>query len=201
MTQPKYGPRLIAALTYAAQKHHPQTRKSGPEVDYANDVPYVAHLLAVAATVLEAGGDEDAAIAGLLHDLIEDCDVKVEEIERLFGTEVARIVDACSEHWDHKGTKPLWKIRKDAHLVRLDTADSQVLLVTAADKIHNGESIINDSAVVGDAIWSRFNTTRDQIVWYYESVLAKVLAGLGPDHYATKRLTRVAQDLRQLAQL
>ena len=194
---PKYGQRFIEALAYAADKHRPQVRKfkRGVEPDYERDVPYVAHLLAVAAIVFEAGGNEDAAIAGLLHDVVEDQEVKLEEIESRFGAEVTRIVDACSEHWNQDFAKPAWDVRKQEHLARLRTEDSTVLLVTSADKIHNGESILHDIAVHGSPVWDRFNTDADKILWYYSEVSKVVIDVLGHDSYAAKRLAKVVAGL------
>jgi len=195
---PKCGPRFIGALAYAADKHHPQVRKSdfGASPDYSRDIPYISHLLAVAAIVLEAGGNEDEAIAGLLHDAIEDQGVEREEIEARFGARVAHIVDACSEHWDRTAKKPDWQVRKTAHLARLREEGPSVLLVTAADKIHNGESILHDIAVQGPAVWSRFNSTPDRILWYYTEVSHVVSEGLGVETYAAIRLANVVSELR-----
>src|SRR5947209_17690950 len=84
------GFRFEMALLYAFRLHAEQTRKGGT-------VPYIGHLLGVASTVIEAGGDEDQAIAALLHDAIEDQGVSEQEIETLFGSRVAHIVQAVSD--------------------------------------------------------------------------------------------------------
>ena len=195
----RYSQKFIDALAFAAREHQAQPRKQAPEEASEREcIPYVSHLLGVAAIVLEAGGDENAAIAGLLHDAVEDQDVSLDDIAAEFGSEVAHIVDACSEHWDRDKPKPEWRIRKEAHLARLQQqAERSVLLVTAADKIHNGESIINDLAAHGPVVWRRFNADADRLLWYYTEVTKVVRAVLGKDSYAAVRLTAVTRGLAQ----
>lgn len=197
---PRYSQRFIDALVFAAKEHERQPRKMAVVEEEAGRecIPYVSHLLGVAAIVFEAGGDENAAIAGLLHDAVEDQDVSLEEIAEKFGSEVAHIVDACSEHWDREQTKPEWKIRKNAHLARLQQqAERSVLLVTAADKIHNGEAIINDLAAHGPVVWKRFNAHPDRLLWYYTEVTKVVRIVLGERSYAAVRLNTVTRGLAQ----
>ncbi|MBU6213310.1 MAG: HD domain-containing protein [Actinomycetales bacterium] len=199
-TSPQYSPRFLEALTFAASKHETQIRKKAvAEVERGEEcVPYVSHLLGVAAIVFEAGGDEEAAIAGLLHDSVEDQDVTPAELAERFGPDVARIVDACSEHWDHSKPKPEWHVRKEAHLALLTAeADRSVVLVTAADKIHNGESIIHDLNAFGPVVWQRFNAGPDRLLWYYTEVTKVVRAVLGKESYASVRLSNVTRRLAQ----
>ena len=98
------GPRFNEAFLYAAEKHASQKRKR-------TDVPYISHLMSVAALVLEAGGGEDEAIAALLHDVVEDCGGHpvLEEIRGRFGDRVAHIVDGCTDAYTIP--KPPWKAR------------------------------------------------------------------------------------------
>lgn len=150
--------RLVDAVAYAAQVHDGQTRKS-------SDVPYMSHLLGVAAIVLEHGGSEDEAIAGLLHDTIEDQPTRtsIDEIRDRFGAEVARIVDACSET-----DKDLaWWTRKNDYLDHLARSDAAVCLVAAADKAHNLTSLRATLAEEGPGAWQRFNADRAHQFWYY----------------------------------
>ena len=199
----QHSVRLLQAFNLAADKHGKQQRKVGTiEEDRGlTGIPYLSHLMAVAAIVFEAGGDENAVIAALLHDVVEDQNVSVPTIRALFGDQVADIVDACSEHWERvEGQgKPPWKDRKLAHVERLGGADAAALVVTAADKIHNGESIVNDINTHGQVVWKRFNAEPADILWYYESVSAVVAAGLGEQSYASRRLTRVVTHLREAA--
>jgi len=139
--------------------------------------PYVAHLLAVAATVLEYGGDEDLAIAALLHDSVEDQGGKarLEDVRNRFGERVARIVEACSDSLADTGKgerKADWDERKKAYLKHLQTAEEDILLVSLADKVHNARAILRDRRKpdIGEAIWSRFSQSKKKTLWYYRSL-------------------------------
>lgn len=158
------GPRFEQALIFAARKHAGQTRK-------ATAVPYIAHLLSVAGLVLEAGGDEDLAIAALLHDVVEDCGgaPMLEEVRRSFGERVARVVQGCTD--TDLDPKPPWRQRKEDYLKHLRTADYDIRLVSAADKLHNARSILADYREIGDSVWERFTGKRDGTLWYYRSLL------------------------------
>ena len=164
--------RFDDAFLYAASLHATQTRKG-------TGVPYLAHLMSVAALVLEDGGDEDEAIAALLHDSVEDQDATVDQIRERFGDKVARIVDACTDS-DVK-PKPPWEERKTRYVEHARHAPPDVVRVSAADKLHNARSVLADYRVLGDELWSRFNARRDQTLWYYrELVTAFREAGGGP---------------------
>jgi (p)ppGpp synthase/HD superfamily hydrolase len=137
-------------------------------------------LLAVAATVLEYGGDEDLAIAGLLHDSVEDQGGKarLEDIRNRFGERVAKIVEACSDSLANtaKGErKAHWQERKEAYIAHLSNANQDILLVSLADKVHNARSILRDlrKPDVGKSIWDRFSQPKDKTVWYYRSLATK----------------------------
>src|SRR3954453_20932533 len=134
--------RFDRALLYATHVHGGQVRKG-------TTTPYVAHLLAVAATVLEYGGDEDLAIAALLHDSVEDQGGKarLEDIRNRFGDQVAHVVAACSDSLADTGKgerKPAWQERKEAYIAHLDSADDAILRVSLADKVHNARAILRD---------------------------------------------------------
>lgn len=171
-------PRFEAALVYAAQLHAAQTRKG-------SGVPYVSHLMAVASLVLEAGGDEDAAIAALLHDAAEDQGGlrTLAEIRRRFGDGVADIVAACSDTFEEP--KPPWHARKRAYLAHLRDAPPRVRLVSCADKLHNARAIATDHRRLGEALWARFNAGRDDILWYYRE-LAAIFTEHGPEPLAAE---------------
>ena len=167
---PQLGPRFEEAFRFAAEKHASQTRKR-------TSVPYISHLMSVAGLVLEAGGDEDQAIAGLLHDVVEDCGGKpmLEEVTKRFGTRVARIVDGCTDAYTIP--KPPWKQRKLDYLALLRNADDDIRLVSAADKLHNVRAILTDHRAEGDSVWARFSGGREGTVWYYRAVLDILLDG------------------------
>ena len=156
-------PRYAEAVEYAARVHAAQGRKG-------TAIPYVAHLLGVSSLVLEAGGDEDLAIAGLLHDAAEDHGgyVRLADIETRFGARVADVVRECSDSLEPEGAgKQGWEERKRHHLARLSDASDDVLLVWAADKVHNGRAIVTDLEVAGPAAMDRFNAPPDRVLWYY----------------------------------
>jgi (p)ppGpp synthase/HD superfamily hydrolase len=160
------GPRFLKAFLFASEKHAGQTRK-------ASSIPYIAHLMGVAALVLEFGGDEDMAIAALLHDVVEDCGglPMLEKVRRLFGNRVTTIVDGCTDAYITP--KPPWRQRKEDYLRHLKAADAETRLVSAADKLNNVRSIISDYREVGDSIWERFNGGREGTLWYYRALLAQ----------------------------
>jgi (p)ppGpp synthase/HD superfamily hydrolase len=137
----------------------------------------VAHLLAVAATVLEYGGDEDLAIAALLHDSVEDQGGKarLNDVRNRFGETVARIVEACSDSLADtaKGErKAHWQERKENYIAHLREADEDILRVSLADKVHNARAILSDlrKPDIGEKIWSRFSQPKEQTLWYYRSL-------------------------------
>src|SRR5262249_18331431 len=141
----------------------------GGQVRKGTSTPYVAHLLAVAATVLEYDGDEELAIAALLHDSVEDQggSARLEDVRNRFGERVARAVEACSGSLADtaKGERKAdWQERKEDYLAHLDTAGEDVLRVSLADKVHNARSKLRDlrNPDVGEKVWSRFNQPREK---------------------------------------
>jgi (p)ppGpp synthase/HD superfamily hydrolase len=126
--------------------------------------------MGVASLVLEFGGDEDMAIAALLHDVVEDCGgaPTLKEVRRRFGRRVAKIVEGCTD--SDRDPKPPWRERKDYYLRHLKTADAETLLVSAADKLNNVRSVLSDYREVGESIWARFNGGREGTLWYYRAL-------------------------------
>ena len=171
--------RFDLALQFASALHHEQPRKE-------TTIPYIAHLLGVCALVLEAGGDEDQAIAALLHDAVEDQGgpPTLATIHRLFGHRVAETVEACSDSVEPDPTKKgSWHERKQKYLVHLRGASQDALLVTAADKLHNARAILLDYRQIGEEVFKRFKAPKQDVFWYYTS-LVKILR----DRAAPKRL-------------
>jgi (p)ppGpp synthase/HD superfamily hydrolase len=164
----KLGPRFRRAFLFAADKHARQTRK-------ASTIPYISHLMGVASLVLEFGGDEDMAIAALLHDVVEDCGgaPMLTEVRRRFGKRVAKIVDGCTD--SDTNPKPPWRERKETYIRHLRRADAETRLVSAADKLNNVRSILSDYREVGETIWARFHGGRDGSLWYYRALLEEFL--------------------------
>src|SRR4051794_11960570 len=163
--------RFQDALGYAAELHAEQKRKG-------SEIPYVSHLLGVAALVIDAGGDEDEAIAALLHDAVEDQggEVTLGLIRQQFGNRVADIVKACSD--TDVQPKPPWRARKEAYIAHLhDPAlPPGTLRVSLADKLHNARAILFDLRS-GQDVFSRFSASREETHWYYDE-LAKAFAQL-----------------------
>jgi (p)ppGpp synthase/HD superfamily hydrolase len=122
--------------------------------------------------VLETGGDEDQAIAGLLHDAPEDCGGReiLEQIERRFGPRVAGIVSACTDTFEEP--KPPWRARKERYIEHLvSDAPPEALLVSLADKVHNSGAILADYRAIGEELWSRFRGGKQGTLWYYRALL------------------------------
>jgi (p)ppGpp synthase/HD superfamily hydrolase len=164
--------RFAEAFAHAAELHARQVRKG-------TDVPYLSHLMSVAALVLEDGGDEDEAIAGLLHDAVEDQGgpPTLEEIRRRFGEKVARIVSACTD--SDTVPKPPWRERKERYVAHIRQAPADVRRVSSADKLHNARSILADYRVVEDAVWDRFTASKAETLWYYRSLTSAFRAAGG----------------------
>lgn len=159
------GPRFADALGWASELHAGQTRK-------ASKVPYVSHVLAVAATVLEFGGDEDTAIAALLHDSVEDCGgmKTLAQIRARFGDRVADLVLGCSD--TAESPKPPWHERKTRYLEHLPAAPPEVLLISAADKLHNLVSLLRDERRHGHELWGLFRAGKEGTLWYFERLVS-----------------------------
>src|ERR1019366_2569770 len=162
--------RFDRALLYATHVHGGQVRKG-------TSIPYVAHLLAVAATVLEYGGSEDTAIAALLHDAVEDQggEPRLSDIRNRFGDRVADIVRSCSDSVANTSAghaKEDWHIRKTRYVEHLDTADQETLLVSLSDKIHNARSILRDlrKPEIGATVWERFKSPKEETLWNYREL-------------------------------
>ena len=175
----RLGPRFLRAFEFAAEKHKNQTRK-------ASTIPYIAHLMGVASLVLEAGGDEDLAIAALLHDVVEDCGgaPMLQEVRRKFGERVAKVVDGCTDADTYP--KPPWRERKEKYIAHLKKADADTRLVSAADKLNNVRSIVSDYRAVGESVWSRFNGGRKGTLWYYRTLR---------DHFLRHKPNRITREL------
>ncbi len=157
--------RFERALVFAAHLHASQVRKGGT-------IPYISHLMSVSALVLEAGGNEDEAIAALLHDAVEDQggDATRQRIREVFGEAIVAIVDGCSD--TDVVPKPPWRARKEAYIAHMHTASPSVLLVSLADKLHNARSILSDYRTLGETVWRRFAGGKNGTLWYYQTLLA-----------------------------
>ena len=162
---------LAEAFAYALELHAGQVRKQAGGAAAGEGVPYVSHLLAVAGLALEHGGDEEEAIAALLHDGPEDQggEATLEEIRRRFGDRVAGIVADCSDAFERP--KPEWWARKRDYHASLRRASRSAVLVSLADKVHNAESTRADLEALGEGVWSRFTQGRRGSLWNYASLV------------------------------
>jgi (p)ppGpp synthase/HD superfamily hydrolase len=178
------------ALEYAAKLHLDQKRKG-------TDIPYMAHLLATAVTVMENGQNEDEVIAALLHDAAEDAGGRktLEIIRNKFGDRVAYIVEHCSDTFEKP--KPPWEERKKVYIEGLrKVEDPSILLVSIADKLHNARSILRDYNKIGEGLWERFNASRTDILCYYIKLHYVYLDNLN-DHYPelVEELGKIIEEL------
>jgi len=182
--------RFEQALVYATRLHNSQNRKG-------SQIPYLGHLLSVAGLVIEWGGDEDQAIAALLHDSVEDQGglATLHEIRELFGERVARIVEACSDSFVKP--KPPWRERKEAYIKKLAEEPDDIRLVSLADKLHNARSIYMDLLAQGPSALDRFNGGRQGTLWYYQTLVR--LFKSGENRVMVDEFERVVAEIVRLA--
>jgi (p)ppGpp synthase/HD superfamily hydrolase len=183
------SPRLKDALGVAFQLHGNDTRKESP-------VPLLAHLLGVCALVQHDGGDEDEAIAALLHDALEDKPelITIADITARFGPRVAAIVTVATDTPpDYRGgLKGPWRQRKERYLETIRRADPNLLRVTIADKVDNLRAILADYRRLGEPFWSRFSAPKRDQLWYYRTALEayRTSGFVGPLFSELERLVR-----------
>jgi len=185
-----FSRRFIQALGYAARIHAKQIRKR-------TERPYIGHLLSVTSLVIEYGGDEDMAIAALLHDAVEDQGgiPRLREIRRKFGKRVAHIVDGCTDSYSEP--KPPWMERKRAYVQRVGSEAEDVRLVSAADKLSNARETLYEFRVHGESVFERFAGKKEGTLWYYRALIdAFRKAGSNP---LVEELDRVVTELESLA--
>ena len=182
--------RFEEALVYAARLHANQTRRG-------SGIPYFAHLLGVTAIVLEDGGDEDEAIAALLHDSVEDQGglSTLEEIRQNFGDKVAEIVLSVSD--SHSKQKPPWRERKEAYIISIRDAAPSTVRVSMADKVYNARSTLQDLRREGESAWDKFNGGKDGTLWYYEQLIIE-FEKHGSNSLLSE-LTRIIEQIKKLS--
>jgi (p)ppGpp synthase/HD superfamily hydrolase len=186
--------RFVEAFAYAARVHADDRRKG-------SDVPYLSHPMAVASLVLEHGGDEDQAVAALLHDVAEDHggEERLSEIRARWGAAVERIVRDCSDSLLPEGAeKAPFRPRKQAYLERLEVAPDPSALVALADKLHNARCILRDLVDRGDALWDRFTAGREGALWYQGQV-TEIFLRRWPSHPMAIELAEVEARIRAAA--
>jgi len=190
--------KFTSAIEYARHLHIERRKGSG--------IPYMAHLLGVAALVMgEAGHEpfpvtEDMVVAALLHDAVEDHGgtSRLHDIEANFGANVARMVAGLSDTFsEDSGNKEPWLDRKQSYLHRLKDEPADVLLISAADKLYNARAMLEDYRVIGPDVWKRFKRGRGDQLWYFDE-LVKVFRSFGESRIVDE-LERVVAELRRVS--
>ncbi|MBA4252087.1 MAG: phosphohydrolase [Chlorobiaceae bacterium] len=193
----QFTDRFTEAFKYAAQEHRCQLRKD-------TNIPYISHLMSVSALVWENGGDEDQAIAGLLHDVIEDADppsavprIRKDILEK-FGPRVLALVEGCTDgEQDANGQKAPWRERKATYLANLRHEPKELLLVSCCDKLHNARAILTDLITHGESFFNRFTGKKDGTLWYYRE-LCNIYQEKLPDVVAVRELASVVDAIEKL---
>lgn len=191
-----YSYRYEAALALAAEAHHNQVRKLG-------DDPYIVHPVHVSVLLIRHGFGEDVVIAGLLHDVVEDQGVPLEDIEAEFGSSVAEMVTALTEWKSEDGIERPWEVRKQEALEHLRQASHGAVAVKAADTLHNVRSVALSLHREGSSVWKNFKRGPAETLWYYRSVSELVHLRLGAHPLALEleaaiiRLEQVLDERRE----
>jgi (p)ppGpp synthase/HD superfamily hydrolase len=184
-----YSERYNAALTLAAAAHQGQMRKG-------SDVPYIVHPVHVSTILLRHGFSEDVVIAGLLHDVVEDQDVPLADIEADFGFEVAEMVAVLTEQKREGDVERPWEVRKQEALSELQRASPEAVAAKAADVIHNAHALAADLRRDGPVVWRRFKRGPEETIWYYRSV-AEIVRSCWGTHPLCDELEGAIQDLER----
>ena len=164
LAEPFGSPRLVDAFAFALESHATQPRKGSA-------IPYIAHPLAVASIVLELGGGEDEAIAALLHDVVEDCDVSRDEIAARFGARVGELVEGATDFARGEDRKSLSSAaRKERSIELLAKKTDGHRRLAIADKLHNARCIAIDHRTIGDKVFDRFSLKREGTIGYYRRI-------------------------------
>lgn len=187
---PVYSARYDAALRLAAYAHHSQTRKG-------SDIPYLTHPVHVSVILLRCGFSEEVTVAGLLHDVVEDQQIPLAQIEADFGPAVAEMVAALTEQKLEGGLKRPWELRKQQALEQLRRASDGAVTVKAADALHNARSMADHLLQVGSSAWDSYSRGPAQSLWYFRSIVALARERLGA-HPLVAELDEAIDDLEQV---
>ncbi|MGD8455776.1 MAG: HD domain-containing protein [Anaerolineales bacterium] len=191
LTDPSpFGRRFEEAFALANQLHQGHVRK-------ASEIPYISHLMSVTALVLQDGGDEDEAIAALLHDAVEDQggEQTLALIRERFGSTVAEIVYECSDAFTTP--KPPWQERKEEHLERLKEASPSAHRVMLADKLHNARAILREFREKGEKAWKLSKGGKEGMLWYFHTI--HELLGETNRGYLWQEFGRVIEEIERLS--
>lgn len=188
-----YNPRRYReALEFASRAHDGQLRKG-------SDIPYITHPVAVSAILAQYGYGEDLVIAGLLHDVLEDTVVSALELEKKFGEDIASLVRGVTEEkTDVRGLPRPWEIRKEEAIWHAGLAEEQVVVLKAADALHNVYCLVRDMRIAGDDIWTRFKRGKEQQLDYYRR-LANMICERLKENLLALELSEAVDKLEKLA--
>ena len=187
---------IFRAIKFVAEAHSGQYRKG-------TNIPYISHLMNVMKILCETGCEKEIITAGILHDVVEDTSVTIEQVERIFGNRVAILVKGASEP-DHLrqglDAKISWRLRKQ-HTIDFISREATLdqLLVSCADKLDNIEAIRQDAISKGEKVWERFNVPKADQQWYYKTVAAamekKSQESVGPLNNLARKLTQTVNEV------
>jgi len=149
------------AVVFSEKAHRGQIRKG-------SGAPYIIHPLSVGIALAGVGASEEVVISGILHDVVEDCDVSLLEIEEIFGKRVSFLVDQVTE----KGIG--WRERKESVIEKLEEAEKDILLIKSADMLHNISDLVSDIEQVGDKAFDKFHASKEEKIKYCKMVLVKI---------------------------
>ena len=181
------------ALDFTYKIHFKQKRKD-------TGIPYFTHLVSASNNVMEEGGTTDEAIGGLLHDAVEDQGglKTLIKIRKLFGNNVAKIVDECSD--TVVAPKPPWLLRKKKYISDIKKKGQSSMFVSLCDKLHNGTCIVNDYKREGRKVWGLFkNASPKQVAWYYESLYKEFSKHLKGHKVLKDNYLMVVKDIKKAA--
>ena len=156
---------LNRAIVFATEAHEGQYRKG-------TQIPYILHPMEAAAIVGTMTTDEEIIAGAVLHDVVEDTDTTIDDVQEMFGDRVAYLVHCESENKrEDLSADSTWKIRKQETLDHLKKAPLDVKIITLSDKLSNIRAIHRDYTAIGDKLWDRFNQKdKNEHYWYYQSI-------------------------------
>lgn len=184
--------KYLEAYVYSFELHKKQTRKG-------SNIPYFTHLSSVSNLIIENNGTTTQAIAGLLHDAVEDQGgIKtLKEIRTKFGSKVATIVKECSDSVVEP--KPPWSERKKKYISDIKKKTQSSMFVSLCDKLHNGTCIVNDHKRVGKKLWKRFSASPKDVAWYYESLYKEFNKHLKGHRVLKDNYSLVVKEIKKIA--
>jgi (p)ppGpp synthase/HD superfamily hydrolase len=179
--------RISEAFEFASAAHKEGFRKG-------KMVPYIVHPLDVFSILLKNGATEDLAIAGLLHDVLEDTSRTRDEVRKNFGDAVGNLVEGASESEKlTKGVsndekKKTWKLRKTERIEKVKNSGRDLRLLICADKLSNIRDLLEDLHSDGENIWTKFNSSKDEQSWYYHEMASAMATPSGNESDISKTI-------------